>query len=46
MGGKLGNHGLVILQDVHGLNNKFGSFCKNTEKMTLSLLSDELLINN
>lgn len=46
MGGKLGNHDLIILQDVHGLNNKFGSLCKYVGKLTLGLLSEQLLINN
>lgn len=46
MGEKMGNHDLVILQDVQGLNNKFGNFCKCTEKMTLRLISEQLLINN
>lgn len=29
---KLGNHDLVILQDVRGLDNRFGNFCKYREK--------------
>lgn len=42
----MGNHDLVILQDVCGLNNKFGSLCKLVEKLALRLLGEWLLINN
>jgi len=46
MGGKLGNHDLIVLQHGNGLNNKFGHVCKYAEKLTLKLLSEWLLINN
>lgn len=46
MGGKSGNHDLIILQDVHGPNNKCGRLCKYVEKLTLKLLTELLLINN
>lgn len=46
MGGKLGNHDLIVLQDARGLNNNSGSLCKSVEELTLRLLSEELIISN